>query len=310
LTRIGFASEIEAKPPKPVKRIAILGARGQLGSLLHQSLKNRSEYDILALSRKPGPGYLHFDARTDDWKRLGKVDVFLNVAGIIRESKNEAFFEVHTELLRTLIENRHGIGNPRILHVSVLGSNDDSGSAFLNSKAKGEAIVLKQNDALVLRPSLLCLPNNLLVQKMILLLDISRYLGNRALLPATFPQHKIQPVMPQDVLEAIERAVQVDALPMKILDLVGPEPISFGELMNLAAKLRNQRLIPIEIPKNLVDIVTRNFISVWFPEILDYEQFKLLFKDNVGDSSHLQNWLGREPLSSTEFWISAFSKPD
>ena len=71
-----------------MKRIAILGARGQLGSLLHQSLKNWPEYEILALSRKPGPGYLHFDARTDDWKRLGKVDVFINVAGIIRESKN------------------------------------------------------------------------------------------------------------------------------------------------------------------------------------------------------------------------------
>jgi len=293
-----------------VKRIAILGARGQLGSLLHKSLLKSQEFEILALSRKAGEGYLCFNPFQDDWKILGKVDVFVNVAGIIRESKNEAFFEVHTELLRVLIENRNGIGNPRLIHVSVLGSDLSSGSAFLNSKAKGEAIVLKQDDALVLRPSLICLPNNLLVQKLILLLDISRYLGNRALLPATFPQHKIQPVMPQDVLQAIERAIQVQDLPVKTLDLVGPDPITFGELMTLAAKVRNQRLIPIEIPKNLVEIVTRNFISVWFPEILDYEQFKLLFKDNVGDASPMKEWLRRAPLSSTEFWISAFSKPD
>ena len=293
-----------------MKRIAILGARGQLGSLLHQRLLEQPECEVIALSRKAGEGFLRFDPLQDDWAILGKVDVFVNVAGIIRESKNEAFYEVHTELLRTLIENRYGIGNPRILHVSVLGSDAASSSAFLNSKAKGEAIVLKQDDALVLRPSLLCLPNNLLVQKMVLLLDISRYLGNRALLPATFPQHKIQPVMPLDVLQAIERAIQVQELPVKTLDLVGPAPISFGELMTLAAKVRNQRLIPIEIPKNLVDIVTRNFISVWFPEILDYEQFKLLFKDNIGDPRLLEEWLGRPPLSSTDFWISAFSKPD
>jgi uncharacterized protein YbjT (DUF2867 family) len=293
-----------------VKRIAILGARGQLGSLLHQSLLKRADCEVLALSRKSGKGYVCFDPIHSDWKTLGKVDVFVNVAGIIRESKNEAFFEVHTELLRTLIENRHEIGNPRILHVSVLGSDADSGSAFLNSKAKGEAIVLKQDDALVLRPSLLCLPNNLLVQKLVLLLDISRYLGNRALLPASFPQHKIQPVMPQDVLQIMEQAIQIQELPVKTLDLVGPTPISFGDLMTLAAKLRNQRLIPIEIPKNLVDIVTRNFISVWFPEILDYEQFKLLFKDNVGDPRPMEEWLERPATSSAEFWISAFSKPD
>jgi uncharacterized protein YbjT (DUF2867 family) len=293
-----------------VKRIAILGARGQLGSLLHQSLLERTDCEVLALSRKSGNGYVCFDPKQSDWKTLGKIDVFVNVAGIIRESKNEAFYEVHTELLRTLIENRHGIGNPRILHVSVLGSDANSGSAFLNSKAKGEAIVLKQDDAMVLRPSLLCLPNNLLVQKLVLLLDISRYLGNRALLPASFPQHKIQPVMPQDVLRVMERAIQIQKLPVKTLDLVGPTPISFGELMTLAAKVRNQRLIPIEIPKNLVDIVTRNFISVWFPEILDYEQFKLLFKDNVGDPRPMEDWLERPATSSAEFWISAFSKPD
>lgn len=292
-----------------MKRIAILGARGQLGSLLHQSLSQQAEYEILALSRKPGKGYFCFDPLNDDWKTLGKVDVFVNVAGIIRESKNEAFYEVHTELPRTLIENRHELGNPRLIHVSVLGSDPHSASAFLSSKAKGEAIVLKQDDALVLRPSLLCLPNNLLVQKMVLLLDISRYLGNRALLPATFPQHKIQPVMPQDVLLALLRAIQIPELPVKSLDLVGPSPISFGELMTLAAKVRNQPLIPIEIPKNLVDIVTRNFISVWFPEILNYEQFKLLFKDNVGDSTPMENWIGQSPSSSKEFWISAFSKP-
>ncbi len=96
-----------------MKRIAILGARGQLGSLLHQSLKNRSEYDILALSRKPGPGYLHFDARTDDWKRLGKVDVFINVAGIIRESKNlfrntKQIF-INLQIFIGIVKNRKGI---------------------------------------------------------------------------------------------------------------------------------------------------------------------------------------------------------
>jgi len=301
---------LEAKTSDNVKRIAILGARGQLGSALCQALKLHHEVDILSLSRIEKPGYLRFNPFSSDWNSLGKIDVFINAAGILRESKNEAFFEVHTELVRRIIENRHSMGNPRILHISVLGADVASGSAFLSSKAEGESIILKQDDAMVFRPSLFCLPNNLLVQKMILLLDISRYLGNRALLPATFPQHKIQPVMPNDVVEAIERRIFSEVLPVKSLDLVGPSPISFGELMTLAAKLRNQRLIPIEIPKNLVDIVTRNFISVWFPEILDYEQFKLLFKDNVGDPRQLEDWIGRPAQSSEEFWKMAFSKAD
>jgi dTDP-4-dehydrorhamnose reductase len=87
---------LEAKTSDNVKRIAILGARGQLGSVLCQKLQLHQGVEILALSRVDKPGFLRFNPFSSDWNSLGKIDVFINAAGILRESKNEAFFEVHT----------------------------------------------------------------------------------------------------------------------------------------------------------------------------------------------------------------------
>lgn len=293
-----------------MKRIAIIGASGQIGRLITNALKQQFlDAEILALSRQTQlvqHGYTVFDPAADDWSNLGKIDILINCAGIIQESKNAAFHQVHVDLIYSIIENRQLINNPRIIHISALGADPLHPIAFLKTKGIGDQILLKQQDTYILRPSIVCTPNALLVQKFKILFELSsRYLFNLTLLPTGFSKTRIQPVMPVDLEKVVVELCKQNP-EQKIWNVVGAEEISFGWLMELASKVRNQKLTTIEIPKNLVASVTKNFISVWFPGLINYDQFQLLFKDNIADKRPMEQLIGKKAESTIAFWENEF----
>ncbi|MCS6982306.1 MAG: NAD-dependent epimerase/dehydratase family protein [Flavobacteriales bacterium] len=289
-------------------RIAIIGASGMVGRLLTNHLRQHTTHEVLALSRRPAlPGHMCFNPEKDDWRLLGKLDVLINCAGIIRESRYSDFYDVHVQLVQTLLEKRSQVGQPRIIHFSVLGADERNPIPFLKSKGVGDAYLNQAPDVYILRPSIICLPESVLVQKFKLLLQLGRLLLNRTPVPRGFLNTRIQPVMPQDVLECIMRLID-QGFEEKIIPCAGPEPISFKELLEMAGRASGRRpTIPVEIPKSLVEPITKNFISVWFPEIINYDQFQLLFRDNTDSSGLMARVIGREPLSTRPFWMAQFS---
>lgn len=293
-----------------MNRIAIIGASGQLGRSITEALKQHfPDAEIIPLSRKTPlvqHGYFVFDPVTDDWSKLGNIDILINSAGIIQESKDAAFHQVHVDLMHTIIENRQLIGNPKIIHISALGADPLHPIAFLRTKGIGDQILLKQQDTYILRPSIVCTPNALLVQKFKILFELSSfYLFNHTLLPTDFSKTRIQPVMPAD-LQKVVVALCKQKPEQKVWNVVGAEEISFGWLMELASGVRNQKIKTIEIPKNLVASVTKNFISVWFPGLISYDQFQLLFKDNIADKRPMEQLIGKQAESTLPFWENEF----
>lgn len=292
-----------------MKRVAIIGASGQVGNLIYSYLKNEhSNWEILALSRdtSKGPnGYLVFNPEKDDWGKLGKLDILINAAGIIQESKDSDFEHVHVHLVLKIIENRHLIGDPKIIHISALGADEKHPIAFLRTKGQADQILLKQAFTYILRPSIICTPNTLLVKKFKILFDISKFFFNHALLPSEFLKTRIQPVMADDFKKIVNQFCIQDP-EQKIWNIVGAEEISFKWLMDMASQVRGQRFFPIEVPKNLVASVTKNFISIWFPGLINYDQFQLLFKDNIADKTELEKFIGHTLESTLPFWEEQF----
>jgi uncharacterized protein YbjT (DUF2867 family) len=74
-----------------MRRIAIIGASGQLGRAITKALKeNFPEDEIIPLSRKTPlvqHGYTVFDPATDDWSKLGKIDILILARGLFRSQK-------------------------------------------------------------------------------------------------------------------------------------------------------------------------------------------------------------------------------
>ena len=96
-------------------RIVILGANGQIGRHVYQRACNSFPHaEVLGCVRQK---HLHFegctgdkmqhsfvfDPFTDDWQKLGKVDVLVNCIGIIRESGDITFEKAHIGLTRLML---------------------------------------------------------------------------------------------------------------------------------------------------------------------------------------------------------------
>jgi len=284
-----------------VIRIGIIGASGVVGQYLTEHLR-KNHFDVIPLSRNPKiAGYTRFSPGTDNWRILGKLDVLINCAGIIRESKATDFFDAHVQLVKNIVSSREILGNPKIIHFSVLGADESNPIAFLKSKGVGDLVLKNIPETYILRPSIICLPNNPLVQKLKLFLYMGRLMLNRPPVPKGFLVTKIQPVMAADVAECVEK-IALHGWSNQIIPCAGPEAISFKDLIDMSSSGRGKKTMPVEIPKSLVEPITKNFISVWFPEILSYDQFQLLFKDNVDTSFYLNKILGRSPHSTIYFW--------
>lgn len=292
-----------------MKRVAIIGASGTLGKIIVHRLSQHHEISLVKLTRNTqlGPeGYLVFEPGKDSWENMGHVDILINAAGIIHESKDAEFEKVHVHLIQKIIENRHIIGDPKIIQISALGADENHPIAFLRTKGIADAILVKQANTFILRPSIVCTSDALLVKKFKMMFDISKVFFNHAVFPANFLKTRIQPIMEEDFADTIELLCSQNPSE-PILNLSGAEQISFQWLLDLAGEVRNQKVTALEIPKNLVEAVTKNFISIWFPGLINYDQFQLLFKDNIADKKQIEEFLGRPVKSTLEFWRTEFA---
>jgi len=286
-------------------RIILLGASGQIGKEIYEVLKANPSNEVIGTSRKSIKGYLRFDPFKDDWAVLGKADVLINSVGQIEESSDSSFDKVHCELTLLILKNRPVIGNPRVIQISVIGADKDSPVEFLSTKGLADDALMQEENTIVVRASIVCTPETMMVKKMKMLYDMSRYSLGYALVPAGFASHKIQPVMVKDLAVIISRICLAD-YPSGLIHVVGPHEIGYRQLLEILYKTRGRTLKLIEIPKALTDFAVRKIVSRIFPSIINEQQYHLLFQDNVADKSEGEKFLG-SPLSSTiEFWQNEF----
>lgn len=286
-----------------MNRVLVIGASGNIGRAVTDYFRNKPNYQVTPTTRKSTMGCMVFDPDLHDWNILGEHDILINCAGIIRESKEDDFKKVHLDLVRTILANRNKIGNPRIIHISTLGANAQNEIPFLKTKGMGDDLLLSHPNTWILRPSIVCLPGTLLVRKFKWLVFMCKVLQNRPIMPQGFVDTRVQPVMPEDLLLTIEKIIE-ESPAIRSIDVVGSTDFSFKELLQMASGKAN--LFPIELPKKLIEPVTRNFISVWFPDLINHDQFKLLFKDNIASSDDLEQIIKQAPAETLHFWTNEF----
>lgn len=287
--------------------ILILGGHGRIGTLIANALQARLPHaHILRTSRKAHPPtqageWLQFDPFVDDWSRLPQVDLVVNAVGAIRASKAMPFVKVHEGLTALLLQHRAALGQPRIVQVSALGAAPAHKAAFLATKGRADALLLAEPDTLVLRPSIVCTPGTMLSQRLDQLIQVAKVGFGKLLVPAGFPATRVQPIAPDD-LGRIAAHAALDPELTGVVELVGPQALSFETLLHTKAAAQGLNLRLIGVPRAIMEGFVQHFVAVWFPSTLSRDQFQLLFEDNVGDAS-LGTVLNGAPLQDTlPFW--------
>ena len=284
-------------------KIVVLGASGQIGSAIYNRLKDAHE--VVGTSRSASERLLQFNPFSDDWSMLGKPAVLINCVGQIEPSAQSSFYHVHVALTKRILENRKQLGDPRIIQISALGSSANHHVEFLRTKGIADELLLQHPNTAVIRPSIVCTHRTMVVRKMILLSNLGRVLLGVVPVPKGFLHTRIQPIMPEDLVSLVQKACLENNV--RMVDAVGPEEITFHEIIQMLMKSRNQKLRVIEVPKMVTDTLVKNFLSVVLPKVIDAQQYQLLFHHNTGNAAACEQLIGRSLQSTKEFFQQEFA---
>jgi len=165
-------------------------------------------------------------------------------------------------------------GAGALVHVSAIGADPESASAYGRSKGYGEAAVRAGfADAAILRPSILFGREDHFINRFATMMRLS------PVVPVIAPGAKFQPVYVGDVADAVVAALG-SAAAGRTFELGGPQVLTMGELFRWIADATGRSPLFVDIP----DVVASALASGlgWAPGApITKDQWLMLQHDNV-----------------------------
>ena len=281
------------------KNCLIFGGSGQIGRNLIRKLTN-SNYKVTVVTRnihqksyiiktQANAGYIDIaEANIFDEKKIRnlfkKADICINLVGILYEQKKgNSFSNIHTIFPSLLAKLCKEYNLKHFIHLSALGINEAKDSKYALSKLEGENKVLKNFPlATILRPSIVySVDDNFTTNFMTLL--------NR--LPV-FPLYykgatKFSPIHCSDLTDTIQHVISKNVY-SKIIECVGPEIITFKEIIEKLLNLIGKKRILLPFPLPIAEFSAR-FFEIMPKPLLTRDQLKLLKYDNIASGRYKTN---------------------
>jgi NADH dehydrogenase len=201
------------------------------------------------------------------------ADHVINLVGILTESGRQKFGSVHEFGARAVAEAARGVG-ARLTHVSALGADMQSASAYARTKARGEKAVRDTvPDATIFRPSIIFGPEDRFFNRFA---AMTRYSPALPLIGGG--ETRFQPVYVADVAEAVALSVDGVAVAGSTYELGGPVVASFRQCLEemLAVVERKRLLLPWWVSK-----LAASFLGLLPKPLLTRDQLEQLRSDNV-----------------------------
>ena len=223
------------------KNCLIFGGSGQIGRHLIRKL-TKSDYRVIVVTRnihqkghiiktQGNAGYIDIVEANifeeDKIKGLfDRVDICINLIGILYEKKGSSFRNIHTLFPSLLAKLCKQNNLKHFIHLSALGINDAKDSEYARSKLDGEKEILKNFPlSTILRPSVVySVDDNFTTNFMTLLTRLP-----------VFPLYyngktKFMPIHSSDLVDIIHNVISENVY-SQIIECVGPETLSLKEII-------------------------------------------------------------------------------
>jgi uncharacterized protein YbjT (DUF2867 family) len=223
------------------------------------------------------------------------ADAVINLVGILFEKGHTTFDAIHAKGAANVAAAARAAGITRFVHMSALGADKNSPSAYARSKAAGEEAVLAAiPGATIIRPSVVFGPDD----------DFFNRFGRLARLSPVLPVFTgdgfkpvcteggcgidwfgsggptFQPVYVGDVAQAMVRPLTGPALAGRIYELGGPRRYTFKEIMEQVNRETGQDCLLVPLPF-IVGRIQAFFFRLLPTPPLTADQVLLLRSDNV-----------------------------
>ena len=281
------------------KNCLIFGGSGQIGRNLIRKL-TKNNYRVTVITRnihqksfiiktQANAGYIEVvEANIFDEniirEQFKKADICINLVGILFEKKaGNTFKNIHTIFPSLLAKLCKEYNLKHFIHLSALGINEATDSYYAQSKLEGENNILKNFPlATILRPSVVySVDDNFTTNFMTLL-------SRLPIFPLYYQgKTKFAPIHCSDLTDTIHHVISTNVY-SKIIECIGPETLSFKDLLEKLLLLINKKTILLPFPLVLAKFSAR-FFEIFPNPLLTRDQLRLLKYDNLPSGKYKTN---------------------
>ncbi len=281
-----------------MKKVLMFGGSGMVGRhLIRKLTKNNHLVTVVTRNlHKKGailklggnPGYVDvIEANIFDEDQLNNLfkdkDICINLVGILFEKKQNTFKNIHVNFPTILSKKCYEYKLKQFIHISALGVERALDSKYAKSKLEGEKnIITNFSKSTILRPSVIFGIDDNFSCKLLTLLS---------LLPV-FPLYfngktKFSPIHVTEICEIILNVIEKN-ISYEIIECVGPEELSFKEIIKKLLNSIDKKRLLIPLPIHIAKIIA--FFFEKFPTpLITRDQLNLLKYDNILSGKNKSN---------------------
>jgi len=260
LARAGWRVRVAVRRPHVAPELRVMGDVGQI-ELVQANVRSRDTVS----------------------RALEGAAACVNLVGALYEHGPQKFDSLHVAGATDIAAEAAAQGVARMVHISAIGADPNSASAYGRSKAGGEAAVREAlASATILRPSVVFGPEDSFLNRFAAMATMSPALpligGGKT---------RFQPVYAADVGAAIVAALEQPEAAGRTYELGGPGVYSFRELMELLLRETGRRRVLVPIPFGLakpLGLIGDLVAMTPFPPPITTDQVAMLRSDNVASA--------------------------
>ena len=280
------------------KNVLVWGGSGQIGRHLIRKL-TKNQYRVTVVTRNTHQkGLLIKSQGNQGWINIVEVNIFdekkirslfqetdicINLIGILYENKGNSFKNIHTLFPSILAKLCKEYNLEHFIHLSALGVDKAMDSNYAKSKLEGEKEILKNFPlSTILRPSLVYSSSDSFSTSMMTLLNrlpvFPLYYSGKTL---------FMPIHAKDLVDIIFNVVSKNTK-SQIIECVGPETMTFKEILEKLLKLIGKKRLLLPVPLFVGKTIAKAFQLMPKP-LLTEDQLRLLKYDNVASGKYKTN---------------------
>ena len=219
------------------------------------------------------------------------AEVVVHLAGALQPRRGETLLQANLDTTRALVEGAADSGVQTCVYLSFPGADPASSNEYLRTKGMAEAVIQQAGFAgAIFRVPMILGPHS---PSMVQL----RQMASSPLLPlVSGGTVRIQPIAEANVLAAIVWAIAAAPRPLRVLNLVGPEMLTYAELLHRVCTRLGKQPRVLRVPR----VAARLGASLagalvpwlgWNPSVFD-----ILFHEHLADPAEARATL---PLALT-----------
>jgi uncharacterized protein YbjT (DUF2867 family) len=209
--------------------------------------------------------------------KLAGSEAVVSLVSILYQSGRQKFDAINIAGAKAVAEEAARAGVKKLVHVSALGVDRATDTAYGRTKLAGEeAVRTAFASATILRPSLIVGPEDGFFQRF----------GRMSIFSPVLPlvaggKTRFQPVLVTDVAKAIHAAITRADAAGRTIELAGPTAYSFKELLVMMNQLTKRKPCLLSLPRSVAYV--QGFVAELLPfaPVITRDQVKMLAHDNV-----------------------------